>query len=108
MGQRLGFSTVGRTRLATVASELARNIVRYAGSGSISFRAVGGEPPSVEIEACDDGPGIPNLDEILGGDYRSRSGLGLGLRGVRKLSERFEVRTAPRAGTTVRCRMAKG
>ena len=96
----LGFSTVGQTRLMTAVSELARNIVLYAGEGRIDLTP-SSAPPGIEIVASDRGPGIPNLDRIMAGNYRSRLGMGLGLRGVKKLTERFDVRTEPGRGTTV-------
>jgi serine/threonine-protein kinase RsbT len=95
-----GFTTVGQTRLMTAVSELARNIALYAGEGQIDLTPIS-TPAGVEIVARDRGPGIPNLDRIMAGDYRSRLGMGLGLRGVKKLAERFEVRTEVGRGTTV-------
>jgi serine/threonine-protein kinase RsbT len=50
--------------------------------------------------ASDDGPGIANLDEIMAGRYRSRTGLGLGLLGSKRLSDSFDIQTSAR-GTCV-------
>lgn len=94
-----GFSAVGVTRLMTAISEVARNIVLYAGQGQIEIQAVA---RGIEIVARDRGPGIANLDQVMSGQYKSRLGMGLGLRGVKKLAEQFEVQTAPGRGTTVR------
>jgi serine/threonine-protein kinase RsbT len=96
----LGFTVIGQTRLMTAVSELARNIIQYAGEGQIDLTPTTALP-GVEIVAKDRGPGIPNLDRILAGDYRSRLGMGLGLRGVKRLAERFDVRTEAGRGTTV-------
>lgn len=95
-----GFSVVGQTRLVTAVSELARNIVLYAREGTIELCAMTG-PDGIEIVAHDDGPGIPNLEEVLGGRYKSKLGMGLGLSGVKRLAQRFDVKTAPGKGTTV-------
>ena len=46
------------------------------------------------------GPGITNLDEILAGRYRSRSGLGLGILGTKRLADRFSIDSKP-TGTHV-------
>ena len=94
-----GFSMVGQTRLTTAVSELARNIVQYAGAGQLEIRVT--SPPGLEIVARDRGPGIANLDQIMAGNYRSRLGMGLGLRGVKKLADRFDVQTGPGRGTIV-------
>jgi serine/threonine-protein kinase RsbT len=94
------FTLVGQTRLMTAVSELARNIVQYAGEGYIELLP-SAAPAGIEIVARDRGPGIPNLDRIMAGNYRSRLGMGLGLRGVKQLAERFDVRTEAGRGTTV-------
>jgi serine/threonine-protein kinase RsbT len=84
----------------TAVSELARNIVQYARSGQIVL-SPRSSPPGIEIVARDAGPGIADLDAIMDGRYRSKLGMGLGLRGVKKLAERFDVHTASGRGTTV-------
>ncbi|MFI5297614.1 MAG: ATP-binding protein [Polyangiales bacterium] len=96
----VGFSLVGQTRLMTAVSELARNIVQYAGQGQIDL-IPSSSPRGVEIIASDRGPGIPNLEVVMSGKYRSKLGMGLGLLGVKRLTEKFDVRTEPGRGTTV-------
>lgn len=87
-------------KVVTAVSELARNIARYAGAGQIRFR-VDTNAEYVIVVAEDDGPGISNLDEILSGNYRSRTGLGRGLLGSRDLADHFDIHTSPN-GTIVR------
>lgn len=86
-------------RVVTAVSELARNITRYSDGGRVRFR-IDVREESLIIVAEDDGPGIPNLDEILAGNYRSRTGLGRGLLGSRELADRFEIHSSP-TGTVV-------
>ncbi len=81
-------------KIATVVSELGRNALKYAGGGSIQLSIVS-DPRAVRIVVTDTGSGIPNLDTILAGKHRSRTGMGLGLLGTRRLSKRFEVKTGP-------------
>lgn len=101
-----GCTTAGQVRFTTVVSELARNIVQYAGQGemTLSCQPVSG---GVQVEVCarDDGPGISNLDEILEGRYRSRRGLGQGLRGSRQIMDEFDIQSRPGQGTQVTARM---
>ncbi|WP_027481287.1 ATP-binding protein [Deinococcus pimensis] len=89
------------TRVATVVSELARNALRYAHGGAVTF---GVTPPSLpralRVTVRDHGGGIPDLDRVLGGTYRSRTGMGVGLAGSRGLMDAFHVDTSPE-GTTV-------
>jgi serine/threonine-protein kinase RsbT len=100
LAAQLGFSVVGQTRVMTAVSELARNIVQYAREGRIELVPVA-DPAGLEVVATDRGPGIADLDRILAGHFRSKLGMGLGLRGVRNLSVRFDVRTEVGRGTTV-------
>lgn len=88
-------------KVSTVVSELARNILQYAGSGYVDLRVVESPRRAVEIVASDRGPGIPNVREILEGRYRSRTGMGVGLLGSRRLVDEFEVASEPGKGTTV-------
>ena len=103
----LGFSAVDQTKIATVVSELARNIVCYAASGTIELkelRDAAGTVVGIEVRAQDQGPGIAGLDEILAGRYRSKTGMGLGLLGAKRLMGDLQVDTAPGRGTTVAAR----
>jgi serine/threonine-protein kinase RsbT len=78
-------------RVLTIVSELARNIVNYSRGGFIEIQPAEG---GIHITATDRGPGIPNLDIILAGKYRSRTGLGLGIVGVRRLAQQFSIQTS--------------
>jgi serine/threonine-protein kinase RsbT len=67
------------------------------------IRAVKRPRVGIEIVARDSGPGIRDLEGIMGGTYRSRRGLGAGLRGTRTLMDDFDLLTGP-SGTTVTIR----
>jgi anti-sigma regulatory factor (Ser/Thr protein kinase) len=87
----LGFDAQDQTRIATAISELARNAFEYAGGGKVSFaieRELGGEQLFV-AQVRDDGPGIKDVQAILDGRYHSSTGMGLGILGARRLTERF-------------------
>jgi serine/threonine-protein kinase RsbT len=92
-------------KIATVVSELARNIVSYTPGGSVELIPIEGPKPRVLVRATDTGVGIPNIDEIMAGRYRSKTGLGKGLLGSKRLSDRFEVRSG-RDGTIVEAELA--
>jgi serine/threonine-protein kinase RsbT len=59
-----------------------------------------GSPPKINVVAEDRGTGISNLDDIMAGRYRSRTGLGKGLLAVKKLVDRFDIRTGA-SGTRI-------
>jgi len=86
-------------KVATVVSELARNIALYTPGGTIELIPRQG-PTRMLIRASDQGPGIKNLDEVLSGNYRSSTGLGRGLLGTKGVCDRFEVDTGG-WGTTI-------
>lgn len=100
-GRALGLSHVDTVKVATVVSELARNILQYAGKGQIRLAPLGSPLQGLLLMARDQGPGIQDIEAILGGHYRSRTGMGLGIYGSKKLMDRFEVETAPGRGTTI-------
>ncbi|MBN2381459.1 ATP-binding protein [bacterium] len=100
----LGFPVNLQIKVATAISELTRNIVNYVGRGTIAIKPLQGKPPGIQIIAMDKGPGISNLDSIMGGTYVSQRGLGLGLRGTKELMDDFEIATGPEQGTTVTIR----
>ena len=98
----LGFEAQDQTRIATAVSEIARNALNYGGGGKIEFEISGKTPPQLMvIRISDRGRGIPNLQEILEGRYQSRTGMGLGIMGARRLMDQFQIESAPGAGTMV-------
>ena len=103
----LGFSELACTKVMTAVSELARNIFKYAGDGQVAITCLDGPHLGVEIMACDQGPGIEDLEEVLSDNYRSRTGMGAGLKGTRRLMDSFQVESAPGRGTMVVVRKFK-
>jgi serine/threonine-protein kinase RsbT len=91
-------------KIATVVSELARNIIQYAGRGVIDVEIADTTPPSVLIHAVDHGPGIADVEGVLGGQYRSKTGMGMGLLGAKRLMDEFQISTSPGLGTAITAR----
>jgi serine/threonine-protein kinase RsbT len=98
----LGFSLVDQTKLVTAASELARNTLQYGGGGAASVeRVTAGARRGVRVTFEDEGPGIPDLAAAMRDGFTTGTGLGLGLSGAKRLSNDFEIQSAPGAGTRV-------
>jgi signal transduction histidine kinase/CheY-like chemotaxis protein len=100
IAQLLGFEQSEATRLATAVSEIARNAWKYARGGKVEFAVETADEPAIAVTVRDEGDGIGDLEEVLEGAYVSRTGMGVGIVGSRRLVDRFDVETGP-DGTTV-------
>lgn len=97
-----GFSETEATLIATIISELARNIVLYAQTGEILLKKTAEDRQrGITIISRDNGPGIPDVQRALVGGYSTSGGLGLGLCGVRRMVDEFFIDTGAEKGTTV-------
>ncbi|MBK1719111.1 anti-sigma regulatory factor [Thiocystis violacea] len=105
--ERLGFGKADQTRLATAVSELARNVIQYAGEGVclIEDRS-DGVSRRIRVVVEDQGPGIADLGRALTDGFSTGGGLGAGLPGTRRLVDEFQIESAP-GRTCVTIVMAK-
>ena len=98
----LGFGPTDLTLVATAISELTRNIVLYANRGRIVLKGIERDGTlGIMVVARDDGPGIPNVARALQSGFSTSGGLGLGLPGVRRLTDEFDIVSEVGRGTTV-------
>ena len=116
----LGFDNQDQVKFATAVSEIARNACRYAEGGEVKFSVTAsrgsdpfqddaptGSPAALSktwwimVNVSDKGGGISNIDDVLDGTYVSSTGMGLGITGARKLSDCFQLESAPGVGTSV-------
>jgi len=99
---RIGFGVTETTRIITAASELGRNVFKYAGQGLMQWRIVQkGSACGVELSFEDLGPGIADLDAAMNDGFSTGGSLGMGLPGAKRLMDEMDIRTAPGEGTTV-------
>ncbi len=102
IGKSIGFEMTDLTIIATVISELARNILLYAKQGEIILGTTHqGARSGINIIAQDKGPGIPDVPLAMVDGFSTRNGLGLGLPGVRRLTDEFEIISQVNKGTTI-------
>ena len=98
-----GFDEAPSRMIATAVSELARNILKYAGSGSIRLgRVEGPKGRGIAVEAVDGGPGIEDVEAAMRDHFSSGGTLGLGLPGVKRMMDEFALESAPGQGTRVK------
>lgn len=102
LAQEMGFSMLDQTRLITAVSELARNIVVHAGSGTMTvYPPRSDQRRGMRIVFRDQGPGIPDIDQAMVEGFSTAGSMGLGLKGSRRLVDDFRIDSTPGVGTTV-------
>jgi serine/threonine-protein kinase RsbT len=100
-----GFDETPIRMIATAVSELARNILKYAGSGEVRLRRVKEVGRrGIEIEVTDRGPGIGDCEAAMQDHFSSGGTLGLGLPGVKRMMDEFSLESVPGEGTRVTVR----
>ena len=101
----IGFDENLCQMIATAVSELANNIVKYAGRGEILIDGImAGSRKGIEVIARDRGPGIEDIQKAMADHYSSGNTLGLGLPGVKRMMDEFELTSEPGKRTTVTVR----
>lgn len=108
LAAELGFSPSDSTLIAAAISEVAHNILSYARQGEMDLRVSRhcGRWELIVV-ARDHGPGIARIDQALRDGYSTSGSLGLGLPGVRRLVDKFEIVSEVGRGTTVTMRKWK-
>ena len=102
VAREFGFDNVTQIKLTTAVSELTRNIYEYARTGSITVSIIERDGQTgMEIVAEDSGPGIANLDNVLSGQFQSKTGLGKGITGSQRLMDDFTIDSTPGSGTRI-------
>ncbi len=105
----IGLSLVEQTKIVTAASELARNMIDYGGGGTMTAEALDdGIRKGLRLVFEDQGPGIPDLNAALRDGFTTGGGMGLGLGGAKRLSNEFELKSAPGEGTRIAITRWKG
>lgn len=104
LAENLGFNQTKQCMIGTAVSELATNILRFASKGKVEFKSVRDKARrGVEIVAQDRGPGIKNLRLAMRDDYSTLpDSLGVGLPGVRRLMDDFEIESKRGTKVTVK------
>jgi serine/threonine-protein kinase RsbT len=99
---KVGMSLVNQTKLITAASELARNMLKYAGGGIVTIEVVSkGRENGIRLVFRDEGPGIPDVKKAMVDGFSTGKSLGLGLPGTKRLVSEFDIRSEVGKGTTV-------
>jgi len=105
VASKIGFGVTEIARIVTAASELGRNVHKYAGSGVMRWNALSnGTSSGLELRFEDQGPGIADVNEALREGHTTGGGLGMGLPGAKRLMDEMEIASEVGKGTTVTVR----
>lgn len=96
------FTLVDQTKMITAASELARNTLEHGGGGRMTLEVIGnGLKNGLRLTFEDEGPGIASVEQAMRDGFTTKSGMGLGLSGSRRLVNEFEIASKIGEGTKV-------
>ncbi len=99
---KIRMGLVNQTKLITSASELARNMLKYANGGKVTIEAISsGKENGIRLTFQDEGPGIPDIKLAMKDGYSTTKSLGLGLPGTKRLVSDFKIESVVGKGTTV-------
>lgn len=99
---KIGMGLVHQTMLITAASELVRNMLKYADGGKVSTEIISLDRKSgIRLIFEDKGPGIKDVALAMKDGYSTGRSLGLGLPGARRLVSEFDIKSTVGKGTTV-------
>lgn len=99
---KIGMGLVNQTKLITSASELARNMLKYAKGGKVIIEVVNrGREIGIRLTFKDQGPGIADVGQAMKDGFSTTNSLGLGLPGTKRLVSEFKIESEVGKGTTV-------
>ena len=99
---KIKMGLVNQTKLITAASELVRNMLKYANGGETLIEIINkGRENGVRLTFKDTGPGIADISLAMKDGYSTGKSLGLGLPGTRRLVNEFNITSEVGKGTTV-------
>jgi serine/threonine-protein kinase RsbT len=99
---KIGMGLVNQTKIITAASELGRNMLKYANGGKVTIEVVSsGKENGIRLTFTDQGPGIPDISLAMKDGYTTGKSLGLGLPGTKRLVSDFKIESVVGKGTTV-------
>lgn len=103
MSLALGFDNVARSELEISVSELTTNLLKHSTSnGEMIIKPLEQDGKTgIEIIADDKGPGINDLQSAMKGGNSTAGTLGIGLHGVKRLMDDFDIESRIGKGTHV-------
>jgi serine/threonine-protein kinase RsbT len=102
LARHLDFSPSDRIRFVTAITEMATNLLDHSTGGEILLSlASRSDEEGIVVVGRDHGPGIADVERALQIGFSTRGRMGLGLPGVRSLTDEFGLESQVPDGTTV-------
>ena len=99
---KIGMNLINQTKLITAASELVRNMLKYAGGGAVVIEVISEERNNgLRLTFSDNGPGIKDIALAMKDGFSTGKSLGIGLPGAKRLVSEFDIKSNIGEGTTV-------
>lgn len=99
---KIGMSLVNQTKLITGASELVRNMLKYAKGGIATIEVISrGRDNGIRLTFEDKGPGIADINKAMTDGFTTGKSMGLGLPGTKRLMNEFQIQSEMGIGTKV-------
>ena len=106
MAEQYGFDETQVGRVGIVATEMANNIFRHAGGGTVLTQVLDDSiQPEFEILGIDQGSGMSDVQACLRDGHSTRGTAGTGLGAIFRLSTVFDIFSLPGKGTAVLSRI---
>jgi negative regulator of sigma-B (phosphoserine phosphatase) len=101
--KRAGLGARAEWEVSIAASELATNMLKFAGEGEVRLRHVRVPREAIVVEAVDRGHGIANVSLAIADGFSGRpeAGLGVGLGSVHRLMDHVDIQSDMRTGTRI-------
>jgi anti-sigma regulatory factor (Ser/Thr protein kinase) len=101
--QQLNFKEKESGKLAIIVTELASNLIKYAGpTGELLIQSIqDGQKNGIQILSLDKGPGIANVAQCLQDGYSTQQTAGTGLGAISRLATVMSIYSLPGKGTLV-------
>lgn len=108
LSERIDFSAEDSGRVAIVATELATNLIKHAGGGTILAALYSDdEGDGVELIAVDRGPGMSDVNACLRDGFSTAGSAGQGLGAIGRQAHFIDVASWPGQGSAVMARLAR-
>lgn len=101
--QAMGMGENAAGRVGLVATELATNLIKHAGGGTIVFARDIVRTRSLTLISLDRGRGIPNLSAAKRDGFSTAGSPGTGMGAIERASTSLEIFSVPERGTAVVC-----